>query len=137
MKHRWSFLIFGLLVVLIVTTHYFRATVDSLTFKAGNGELVFYMIPGSFGAEYYPESYLDFVVKYKNRNYGGMPFIGSRPGVDMTDTSYPMRLDGHFYFYSFNGPWPHKAIAVGVPAWFLFPLFLIGFVAKSVRCATG
>jgi hypothetical protein len=132
MKRRWFYLIFGLLFVQIVTTHFFRATVDSLTFKAGNGELVFYMIPGSFGAEYYPESYLDYIVKYKNWEYGGMPFIGSRPGADMTDTSYPMRFAGHLYFYSFNGPWPHKAIAVGIPAWILLLLFLVGFMGAPL-----
>ncbi len=137
MKRRWIYLIFGFLFVLVVTAHFFRGATDALTLKAGNGELVLYVIPGSFGAEYCPESYLDYIVKYQNWGYGGMPFIGQRTGVDMTETSYPKRITGHPYFYSFNGPWPHKAIAVGIPAWILLILFLVGIFTVKLAAEQG
>lgn len=125
------YLVFGFFFILTVAAHFFRGTVDSLTFKAGNGELVFYLIPGTLGGEYYPESYLDFTVDYTNRPYSGMPFLGRSPGADVTAISYPMRVLGHFYFNSYNGPWPHKSIAVGVPIWLIPLLFLIALATRK------
>ena len=132
MKRYRIYFIIGFVFLFIVAVHFFRATVDSVTFKAGNGELVFYLIPGTLGAEYYPESYLDYFVKYKNWAYSGMPFLGRSPGADVTSASYPMRLYGHFYFNSFNGPWPHKSIAIGFPAWLIPLLIFIGFAAHKL-----
>ena len=108
-----------------------------LRFKAGNGEVVFYLIPGTLGAEYYPERYLDYFVKYETWDYGEMPFMSILHGAEMNEASFPMRIIGHFYLSFFNGDWPHKSVAVGIPFWLPPLLYLIVCFAKKLNAEHG